>query len=139
MSFLKKLNPFYWRNEAQRSNKLIESLYALIAEQKEQIHYLKAKNDQLSDEITAFKEDLAAKMQLVNSELAKKIASGEINAVEGKLLLDIHLLRAEISNLQEERKPQGQTKAVDEYYLKKIRRAKAKAKALPTKVSTFRP
>lgn len=137
MSFLKKLNPFYWRNEARLSNTLIESLYALIAEQKEQIHYLKAKNDKLSDEITAFKDDLAAKMQLVNSELARKIATGEINAVEGKLLLDIHLLRAEISNLQEERKSQERGNAVDKYHREKIRRARAKA--LLTKVSTFRP
>lgn len=137
MSFLKKLNPFYWRNEAFNYSQQIVDLLIHNSELNQYIHQLEEKNQRLTDEITAFKEDLAAKMQLVNSELAKKIATGEINAVEGKLLLDIHLLRAEISNLQEERKSQERGNAVDKYHREKIRRAKAKA--LTATVSTFRP
>lgn len=135
MSFLKKLNPFYWRDEAINYSQQIVELLISNSKLNQRIHQLEEKNQRLTDEITAFKDDLSTKMQLVNSELAKKIATGEINAVEGKLLLDIHLLRAEISNLQEERKPQVKTKAVDEYHRKRI----ARAKRFSTKISTFRP
>lgn len=137
MSFLKKLNPFYWRNKALNYSQQRVELLISNSELNQRIHQLEEKNQRLTDEITAFKDDLTAKMQLVNSELAKKIATGEINAVEGKLLLDIHLLRAEISNLQEKDKLQVKTKAVDKYYQERVRRAKVKA--FPTKLSTFRP
>lgn len=135
MSFFNKLNPFYWRDQALSYSSQIVDLLIRNSELNQRVHQLEDKNKRLTDEITAFKEDLTAKMQLVNSELAKKIATGEINAVEGKLLLDIHLLRADISNLQEERKPQEEAKAVDEYDRERIRRAKR----LNIKLSSFCP
>ena len=135
MSFLKKLNPFYWRNEALSYSSQIVDLLIRNSELNQRVHQLEDKNQRLTDEITAFKDDLTAKMQLVNSELAKKIATGEINAVEGKLLLDIHILRAEISNLQEKSKLREKVYTVDEYHRQRI----ARAKRFSTKISTFRP
>ena len=135
MNFLRKLNPFYWRNKAFNYSQQIVELLISNNELNQRIHQLEEKNQRLTDEITAFKDDLAAKMQLVNSALAKKIAIGEINAVEGKLLLDIHLLRAEISNLQEKSKRREKVYALDEYHRQKI----ARAKRFSTKLSNFSP
>jgi len=98
MNFLKKLNPFYWKHVADKCNALTTELVNKNVRLTQQNVALQQENRSLCQKIEQFNMDIADRMKVSDSELAKRIANGEVSSAEAKLLLDIRLLRDETDN-----------------------------------------
>ncbi len=98
MNFLNKLNPFYWKRVADKCNALTTDLVNQNTRLTQQNVALQQENRSLCQTIEKFNMDIADRMKVSDSELAKRIANGEVTSAEAKLLLDIRLLRDETDN-----------------------------------------
>ena len=101
MNFLNKLNPFYWKKVADKCNELTTDLVNKNTRLTASNVELKEECRALRQKVEAFNIDLANRLNVEDSELAKRIATGEVSAVEAKLLLDLRLLRDETDNANE--------------------------------------
>lgn len=101
MNFLNKLNPFYWKKVADKCNELTTDLVNKNTHLTASNVALKEECRALRQKVEAFNVDLANRLSVEDSELAKRIATGEVSAFEAKLLLDLRLLRDETDNANE--------------------------------------
>ena len=101
MNLVKKLNPFYWKKVADKCNELTTDLVNKNTRLTASNVELKEECRALRQKVEAFNIDIANRLSIEDAELAKRIATGEVNAVEAKLLLDLRLLRDETDNANE--------------------------------------
>lgn len=98
MNLLNKLNPFYWKKVADKCNTLTTELVDKNVRLTQRNVALEQENRSLRQAIEKFNMDIADRMKVSDSELAKRIANGEVSPAEAKLLLNIRLLRDETDN-----------------------------------------
>lgn len=101
MSFLNHINPFYWKKVADKCAAITTELVNKNDELTKLTTDLQKENSKLKRTVEEFTVDVKNYFQLKNEELAYKIATGEIDPVRAKLLLDIHLLKDEVKYVNE--------------------------------------
>ena len=101
MNFLNHINPFYWKKVADKCAAITTELVNKNDELTKETVNLQRENRKLRRTVEDFTVSVKNQLELKNADLAKQIATGEIDPSRAKLLLDIHLLQDEVKSANE--------------------------------------